>query len=105
MFTNIPLEQTTEIVIKNVFGKNAKINWLSKSGFRDLLKLTTMGTVFYFNSNYYNQLDGVAMRSSLGRALDDAFLCHHKRQWIRKCPVTYAPIFYKPYLDDIFVLL
>ena len=105
LFTNFPLEETIEIVIKDVFGRKAKFNGLSKNDFRDLLKLTTMGTVFYFNGNYYKQLDGAAMRSSLGPALIDAFLCHHKRQWLRECPVTYAPIFYKPYFDDIFVLL
>ena len=49
LFTNVPLEETIEIVIKNVFGRKRKINGLSKSDFRDLLKLKTMGTVFYFN--------------------------------------------------------
>ena len=78
---------------------------LSKSDFRDLLKLTTMVTVFYFNSSYYKQLDGVAMGSPLGPASANAFLCHHERKWLRKCPVTYAPTFYKCYVDGIFVLL
>ena len=105
LFTNLPLEETIEIVIKNVFGRKRKINGLSKSDFRDLLKLTTMGTVFYFNGNYHKQLDGVAIRSPLGPALANAFLCHHERKWLRECPVAYAPIFYKRYIDDIFVLL
>ena len=48
-------------MIKNVFGRKRKINGLSKSDFRDLLKLTTMGTVSFFNGKYYKQLDGVAM--------------------------------------------
>ena len=61
LLTNVRLDETIEIVIKNVFGRKRKINGLSKSDFRDLLKLTTMGTVFYFNDNYYKQLDGVAM--------------------------------------------
>ena len=51
LFKNVPLEETIEIVIKNVFGRK-KINGLRKSDFRDLLKLTTTGTVFYFNVNY-----------------------------------------------------
>ena len=105
LFTNVPLEETKEIVIKNVFGRKRKINGLSKSDFRDLLKLATMGTVFYFNGNYYKQLDGLAMGSPLGPALANAFLCYHGRKWLRECPVTYAPIFYKRYVDDIFVLL
>ena len=52
-FTNVPLEETIEIVIKNVFGRKRKIDGLSKSDFRDLLKLTTTNTVFYFSGNYY----------------------------------------------------
>ena len=105
LFTNVPLEETVEIVIKNVFGRKRKINRLNKSDFRDFLKLTTMGTVLYFNGNYYKQSDGVAMRFPLGAALANVFLCHHERKWLRECPVAYAPIFYKSYVDDIFVLL
>ena len=66
LFTNVPLQETIEMVIKNIFGRKRKINGLSKSDFQDLLKWTTMGTVFYFNGNYYKQLDGVAMGSPLG---------------------------------------
>ena len=92
-------------MIKNVFGRKRKINGLSKSDFQDLLKLTTRGTVFYFNGNYYKQLDGVVMGSPLGPALANAFLYHHKRKWLRECPVAYAPIFYKRHVDEIFVQL
>ena len=97
LFTNVPLEETIEIVIKNVLGRKRKINGLRKSDFRDLLKLVTMGTVFYFNGNYYKQLESVTMGSPLGLALANASLCHHERKWLRECPVAYVPIFYKRY--------
>ena len=45
------------------------------------------------------------MGSPLGPALTNAYSCHHERKWLRECPVGYAPIFYKLYVDDIFVLL
>ena len=45
------------------------------------------------------------MGSHLGPALTNVFLCLHERKCLRECPVIYAPIFYKCYLDDIFVLL
>ena len=51
LVTNVPLEETIEIVIKNVFGKKRKMNGLSKSDFRDCLKSTTMGAVFYFKGS------------------------------------------------------
>ena len=73
LFINVPLEETIEVVIKNVFGRKRKINGLSKSDFQDLLKSITMSTVFYFNGNYYKQLDGVAIGSPFGPALANAF--------------------------------
>ena len=48
LFTNVPLEETTEIVIKKVFGRKRKTNGLSKIEFQDLLKLTTFGCRFLF---------------------------------------------------------
>ena len=105
LFTNFPLEETIEIVIKNVFGRKRNINELSNGDFRDLLKLTTMGTVFYFNGNYYKQVDSVAMESPLGPALANDVLCHHEIKLLRECPVAYILIFYKRYVHDIFVLL
>ena len=93
LFTNVRMEETIEIVIKNVFSRKRKINGLSKSDFRNLLKLKTMGTVFYFNGNYYKQLDSVAMGAPLGPTLPDVVLCHHEIKWLGKCPVTYAQFF------------
>ena len=81
------------------------MNGLGESDFQDLLKLTTMSTVFYFNGNYYKQLEGVAMGSPLGPVLANHILCHHKSKWLREYLVSHAPIFYKRYINDIFVLL
>ena len=69
------------------------------------MKLTTTCTVSCFNGNYHKQLGGVARGCPLGPALANAFLCLHERKRLRECPVAYAPIFYKHYVDYIFVLL
>ena len=63
LFTNIPLDETIDIVTKKVFMKKKKVNGLSKTDFRRLLTLSTKGTVFLFNGKYYRQKDGVAMGS------------------------------------------
>ena len=47
----------------------------------------------------------MAMGSPLGRALANAFLCHHEERWLEDCPLAFAPVFYARYVDDIFVLL
>ena len=50
--TNVTLEETIEIFIKNKFLRKRKINWLNKYDSRELLKLTTMVRLFYFNGYY-----------------------------------------------------
>ena len=105
LFTNIPLNETINIVTKKVFEKKRKVNGLSRTDFRRLLVIATKGTVFYFNGRYYRQKDGVAMGSPLGPALANVFLCHHETQWLEDCPLVFMPIFFARYVDDIFVLL
>ena len=105
LFTNIPLDETIEIVTNKVYNGVESVNGLLKSDFKRLLSLSTQGTVFYFNGNYYRQKDGVAMGSPLGPALANAFLCHHEQHWLENCPLAFSPMFYARYVDDIFVLL
>ena len=105
LFTNIPLDETIDIITNKVFGKKRKVNGLSKRDFKRLLEISTKGTVFYFNGKYYKQKDGVAMGSPLGPALANAFLAHHETLWLEECPLSFAPIFFTRYVDDIFVLL
>ena len=105
LFTNIPLDETIEIVTKKVFARKRKVDGLSRTDFRRLLKLSTKGTVFYFSGHYYRQKDGVAMGSPLGPVLANAFLCHYETNWLEECPLSFVPVFYARYVDDIFVLL
>ena len=63
---------------------------------------STKGTVFFFNGCYYRQKDGVAMGSPLGPALANAFLAHHETVWLEECPLSFAPIFFARYVDDIY---
>ena len=105
LFTNIPLDETIDLVTKKVFANKRKVNGLSRTDFRRLLELSTKGTVFLFDGKYYRQKDGVAMGSPLGPVLANAFLCHHETKWLEDCPLSFVPIFYARYVDDIFVLL
>ena len=45
------------------------------------------------------------MGSPLGPFLANAFLCYHEKRWLNKCPEEFKPVFYRRYVDDIFVLL
>ena len=46
----------------------------------------------------------VAMGSPLGSTLANAFLSHCEKIWLEKCPQEIKPLFYRRYVDDIFVL-
>ena len=53
---------------------------------------------------FYTQIDGVSMGSPLGLSLSNAFFCHHEAKWLNDCPDIFKAVFYKRYVDDIFVL-
>ena len=44
------------------------------------------------------------MRSPLGPALVNVFLCHFEEQGMCDCPIDYKPISYRRYVDDTFLL-
>ena len=69
-----------------------------------MLSLTTKESIFLFDMAFYTQVDGEAMGSPLGPSLANAFLCHHETKWLNDCPKKFKPVFYKRYVDDIFVL-
>ena len=53
---------------------------------------------------FINKLMGVAMGSLLGSRLAKAFLVHHEQIWLNDCPDEFKSVYYKRYVDDIFVL-
>ena len=59
LFTNISLQETIDIAINLIFNHNCNLNITRK----ELFFFDTSQTHFIFNSNFYNQVDGVAMRS------------------------------------------
>ena len=44
------------------------------------------------------------MGSPLGPSLANAFLAYHGQNWLHKCPLKYRPLYYRWYVDDIFVI-
>ena len=75
--------------------------------FKIYRNLATKESCFTFNSNFYIQVDGVAMGSPIGPILANVFLSHHEENWLNKTvgyPKRFKPRFYKRYVDDIFVL-
>ena len=76
LFTNIPLDETINIICESMFkDKNTHCN-LSKEQFTSLLQLAVKDSPFLFNKCLYVQTDGIAMGSCLGPSLANIFLCH-----------------------------
>ena len=69
-----------------------------------MLSLTTKEFIILFDMEFYSQIDGVVVGSPLGPTLANVFLCHHEKKWLNDCPNNFKPVFYKRYVDDIFVL-
>ena len=84
LFTEIPLEETIEES-------------------KELLSLATKESYFIFNEKPYKQVDGVAMGSSLGPTLANAFLVHFEKSWSQNCPSDFKPHYYWQYGDDIYI--
>ena len=104
LFTNIPLKETIKICISKLYSETETINGIPKAEFCKLLELATQESFFIFNGKYYKQIDGVAMGSPLGPALANAFMCHYEKIWLDNCPKIFKPVYYRRYVDDIFVL-
>ena len=62
-----------------------------------MLSLTIKESIFLF-------VDCAGMGSPLGPSLANAFLCYPETKWPNDCPKKFKLVFYKRYVDDIFVL-
>ena len=76
---------------------------LTKKQITEMLDLIIKASIILFDIVFYTQVDGVAMGFPFGPSLANAFLCHHETKWLNDCPEKFKPVFYKSYVDDIFV--
>ena len=103
-FTNVPLDKTIEICVNQLFKSSQTVSGINKQQVLEILLLTTKENVILFYQKYYIQIEGVAMGSPLGSTLANVFLCYHETTWLRNCPKSFKPVYYKRYVNDIFVL-
>ena len=82
LFTNVPLDETIEICVNELFKSSQTVSGLNKQQVLEMLSLTTKENVILFDQKYYSQIDGVAAGSPLGPTLANTFLCHHETTWL-----------------------
>ena len=85
LFTNIPLDETIDICINQLFESTDTVEGFTKSELKQLLCLATRESYFIFNGLLYKQTDGVSMGSPLGLSLANAFLSYHEKNWLNSC--------------------
>jgi len=104
LFTNIPLKETIDICMNNLFQTVETVQGFSKENLRKMLELSVQDCHFIFNNQLFIQRDGVAMGSPLGPTLANAFLCYYEHIWLSNCPIPFKPLYYRRFVDDTFLI-
>ena len=104
LFINIPLKETINICTNLLYNNIDVIEGVNKSEFENLLSLATQELCFMFNGIIYKQKDGMTMGLPLGCTMEKLFLSFYEMKWLEQCPNEFKPVFYRRYVDNIFVL-
>jgi len=97
LFTNIPLKETIEFILEEIYDNHKITPICSRLVFKRLLfKLTTECT-FIFNKKFYRQTDGCAMGGPLSVIMADIWMVKVEREVVEPT----KPKFYRRYVDDV----
>ena len=106
LFTNVPLEETIQILAEKAFAQDwfnetHSLN-LSKTDLIDLLQAATKNQLFQFDGALYEQTDGVAMGSPLGPLLANVFMCSIEENLEQQGQL---PQYYRRYVNDTLTVM
>ena len=102
MFTSIPLNEPIDLAVKIIFDNNPTIK-ITKKDLKKLFEFATSGTHIHFDGNYYDQIDGLAMGSSLGPVLANLFMSFYEKLWLKEFNFCII-LLYRRYVDDVICL-
>jgi hypothetical protein len=105
LFTNVPTEETLEIIGKHVYSHpTLPAPSIPKKILLDLLRLCTSESPFRTPDNkIYRQTNGVAMGSPLGPTFAEYYMCEIENRVLSD--ELNKPELYCRYVDDIFVVV
>ena len=105
LFTNVPLKKTIKICLDRLYrGDPNHRPSIPESTLKKLLELCVCNNTFVFNGRVYEQIDGVAMGSSLAPLLANVYAAHLEEEFILKSSPSFNPTMYRRYVDDSFCL-
>ena len=98
LFTNIPIDETINYIINEIYQKKKLPQICSKTIFKRLLYKLTTEVSFQFNYKLFKQNDGCTMGGLLSVNLSDIHMIRMETDVV----VPIRSIFYKRYVDDIY---
>ena len=104
LFTKIPLQETIDHCVENLFKDRTHVDNLSKDSFHELLTRTMPESLILFDQEVHKQHHEVAMDSPLGPTLANIFLCYLEKILLQNCPSEFKPVIYRNYVGDTFLL-
>ena len=103
LFANIPLDETTDIIVNKCFSNTFRFHGFTQQQFTDLLTTTVKNYHFLFEGKFI--IKGMVLTwSLLGSVFANIFLSFHERTWLADCSHTFKPMFYRRYVDDCFLI-
>ena len=105
LFTNVPLEETVDIIEFLISKLNINIP-IPSDYFTSLLRLCTKNVQFSFDHKYFTQIDDVAMGSPLGPVLANIFLGYLEKYVLNRTSSEpfEKPVLFLRYVDDTFAV-
>ena len=97
LFTNIPLKETIEYILEQIYVYNKLPVTCSKLIFRRLLEKITTEDSFQLNSKFFEQTDGYAMGGALSVTLSNIWIVKMENNIV----IPRKLVFYNRYADDI----
>ena len=104
LFTNIPLDESIDIIINSIYNNNNTYYDLPKTEMIRLLKVACKESYFFYGDKIYLQTDGVSMGSPIGPTMANIFMNYMESKFLQSCPTEFKPLFYRRYVDDTFTI-
>ena len=81
LFTNVPIQETIDYILDEMYIKNKLPKICSKLIFKRLLLKLTIENTFMFTSEFYKQTDGCTMDGPLSVIFSDIYIYDQNRTW------------------------
>ena len=98
LFTNIPINETIDYILDQIYNKKKLKPICSKLIFKRLLLKLATEVTFTINNNFFKQTDVCTMGGPLSLTFSDIFMVKMENYIV----IPMKPIFYRRYVDDIY---